>query len=88
MFDSADYPQSLSEDQFDAWLEKGRESKIRYELMLIVWDDFEKVYQPIYAANKAEAKKLNIGQWGETVENEAVIAVYDLYSEARIYLPS
>lgn len=84
MFDSPEYPQSLEEDQFEAWLEKGRESKIGYEYMLIVWDDVAAEYKPVYAENRQHIKDLKISPWGESVAQESVIAVYDLFSESRI----
>ena len=84
MFDSPDYPKFLDEDRFEAWLEKGRESKIAYEYMLVVWDDVAQDYHPTFAENRAHIKELKISPWGNSVEQESVVAVYDLFSEARI----
>jgi hypothetical protein len=52
MFNSSEYPKPLSESQFMAWLEKGRASKIPYEYLLIVWDDLEQEYLPMYVENR------------------------------------
>ncbi len=84
MFDSPDYPKALSEETFEAWLEKGRESKIGFEYMLVVWDEVEQAYRPVYAESRQHIKELNISPWGDSVEQESLIAVYDLFSEARI----
>lgn len=84
MFDSPDYPKSLSEDLFEEWLEKGRESKIGFEYMLVVWDDVASEYKPVYAESREHIKTLKISPWGNSVEQESLIAVYDLFSEARI----
>ena len=42
MFEDPDYPKPLDEDQFDQWLEEGRELKINYNYMLIIWDSLKK----------------------------------------------
>jgi hypothetical protein len=82
MFDGSDFPKSLDEELFDAWLENGRQSKIGYNYLLIVWDEYESKYLPVYAAHRDE-----IGEY-ETYKTstgrESLIAAYDLYSESRI----
>lgn len=82
MFEGPDYPKSLEEDQFDDWLEEGRALKINYEYMLIIWDSFEEKYSPIYVANRSDFNEYEY--FGESVNNETIVAIYDLYSEARI----
>ncbi|MFT6969638.1 MAG: hypothetical protein ACJAXX_000198 [Roseivirga sp.] len=82
MFDSREYPKSLNEDIFEEWLEAGRESKMRYEYMLVVWDDLEADYHPEYVENRSSIKKYPL--FGESSSHSAIVAVYDLYSEARI----
>jgi hypothetical protein len=82
MFDGADFPASLDEDVFNLWLENGRQSKIRYNYLLIVWDEYESKYRPVYAEHRDE-----IGQYEmyrTSVGRESLIAAYDLYSESRI----
>jgi hypothetical protein len=79
MFDNLDYPKSLDEELFDTWLEKGRESKIGYTLLIVAWDDFESDFVPIYAETRDKIKELQ-----RPGCREHIIAVYDLYSESRI----
>ena len=82
MFEDPDYPKPLDEDQFDQWLEEGRELKINYNYMLIIWDSFEEKYKPIYLENRFKFKEYEY--YGESVDSETIVAIYDLYSEARI----
>jgi hypothetical protein len=82
MFEGSDFPKSLDEDVFNLWLENGRQSKIRYNYMLVVWDEYESKYRPVYAEHRDE-----IGQYDmyrTSVGRESLIAAYDLYSESRI----
>lgn len=82
MFDSREYPKSLDEQQFEQWLEDGRESKMRYEYMLVVWDDLEGDYHPEYVEKRELINKHPF--WGNATGHSTTVAVYDLYSEARI----
>lgn len=82
MFDSREYPKPLDEEKFELWLEQGRESRMSYEYMLIVWDDLEEDYHPEYIEGRNQINKYPF--WGEAGSHSATIAVYDLYSEARI----
>ncbi|WP_286756314.1 hypothetical protein [Roseivirga sp. UBA838] len=82
MFESKEYPASLDESQFELWLEQGRESKLSYEYMLIVWDDLEATYHPEYVESRDLINKHPF--WGQDYGSSVTIAVYDLYSEARI----
>ena len=81
MFDGADFPKSLDEELFDSWLENGRQSKLRYSYLLIIWDELESEYQPVYVESRDElnnyAKHIAPGR-------ESFVAAYDLYSESRI----
>ena len=79
MFEGPDYPKPLEEELFNRWLENGRLSKIGYHYLLIVWDDFELAYQPVYVANRDEIKTYQTSR-----SRERFIAAYDLYSESRI----
>ena len=83
MFDSREYPKSLDENLFEQWLEEGRESKMSYEYMLIVWDDLEADYHAEYVEKRNQINKYPL--WGEAGGHSSIIAVYDLFSEARIY---
>ncbi|MEL6558771.1 MAG: hypothetical protein AAFQ94_11345 [Bacteroidota bacterium] len=84
MFDGSDFPKSLDEQQFEEWLEEGRESKIGYEYLLIIWDAFEEKYQPVYLENRDKISSYEL--YGNSVSQESLVAAYDLYSESRIML--
>lgn len=84
MFESTEYPKPLEEDRFEQWLEEGRQSKMRYEYMLVVWDELNQEYQPDYVPSRAELDKHPL--WGRHSGHTATIAAYDLYSESRITL--
>jgi hypothetical protein len=82
MFDRPDYPKSIKEEQFESWLEAGRASKISYHFLLIVWNVYDEQYNPVYVETRGEIK--NYEFYPESKGSEALIAVYDLYSESRI----
>lgn len=82
MFNGPDYPKALDEDIFDRWLEEGRSLKINYEYMLILWDAFEEEYTPVYVESRKGFHDYE--PYGESVNNETIVAIYDLFSEARI----
>lgn len=82
MFESPEYPKSLDEILFEQWLEEGRESKMRYEYMLVVWDELEADYHPEYVEKRYLIYKHPF--WGQPSGHSSIIAVYDLFSEARI----
>ena len=82
MFDGADFPKSLDEELFDSWLENGRQSKLNYSYLLIIWDELDSEYQPVYVESRDELndytkQKIASGR-------ESLVAAYDLYSESRI----
>lgn len=79
MFEGRDYPKALDEEVFNRWLENGRSSKIGYSHLLIVWDDYESAYQPIYVGHRHEIKS-----YKTSGSRERFVAAYDLYSESRI----
>ena len=82
MFDNLQYPKSLEEELFHTWLEKGRESKLSYRYLLIIWDELEAQYNPVYAHDGDEIDSYE--KFGAATGREALVAVYDLYSESRI----
>ncbi|MFY0686197.1 MAG: hypothetical protein JXQ90_03480 [Cyclobacteriaceae bacterium] len=82
MFNSPDYPKSLDETLFEEWLEKGRESKIRYNFLLIVWDELHTTYKAKYVSERSEIDRYEL--FGAATTSESLVAVYDLYSESRI----
>jgi len=82
MFDSSDYPKALDEAVFDDWLAKGRMSKIGYYYLLIIWNELEAEYQPVYAESRDIIREYEL--YKQSTTHESLIAVYDLYSESRI----
>ena len=82
MFDSSDYPRSLEESQFEQWLEEGRESKLSYAYMLIMWNETEQAYFPTYLTSREQIDGYN--KYGESPTPESMIAAYDLYSESKV----
>jgi hypothetical protein len=79
MFDGPGFSKPLDEELFNRWLENGRESKIGYHYLLIVWDDYESNYRPVYIE-----KRDQLNEYRTSDSRERLIAAYDLYSESRI----
>jgi hypothetical protein len=84
MFESPDYPQPLREDVFQSWMENGRSSKIGYHFLLIVWNVYDETYQPVFVESRDAIASYD--RYPNAKGAEALIAAYDLYSEARISL--
>ncbi len=84
MFDGAQFPKSLDESDFEAWLEKGRESQISYRFLVILWDTFTNEYKPMFAEDFDTFREYE--PYGQSFDRESLIAVYDLFSESRIQL--
>lgn len=84
MFDGPDYPKSLDEELFDTWLENGRLSKLGYNYLLIIWNELESQYLPVYADNRDVLNEFDL--YGSSIVQESLIAAYHLYSESRIDL--
>ncbi|MCX2744137.1 hypothetical protein OO013_09685 [Mangrovivirga sp. M17] len=82
MFDGLGFPKSLDEEVFDQWLEEGRESKLSYHYMLVIWDEADSIYKPVYLEERDKIKQYE--NYGEATGRESLIAAYDLYSESRI----
>jgi hypothetical protein len=79
MFEGPDFPKALDEEVFNTWLENGRLSKIKHNYLIVVWDDYESAYQPIYLVDRDEIETYKTSR-----SRERFIAAYDLYSESRI----
>jgi hypothetical protein len=79
MFEGLEYPKGLDEEVFNGWLENGRSSKIGYSHLLIVWDDYESAYLPVYVSQRDDIKS-----YQRAGSRERLVAAYDLYSESRI----
>lgn len=82
MFEGADFPKSLNEKLFDSWLENGRQSKLSYHYLLIIWDELESAYQPVYVENRDALN--DYAKHKITTSRESLVAAYDLYSESRV----
>lgn len=82
MFDGASFPKSLDEQLFENWLENGRQSRIPYAYLLIIWDDIEGEYQPVYIETREEIDGYD--RYTNTPGRQLLVAAYDLYSESRI----
>lgn len=79
MFEGTDFPKSLDEELFDSWLENGRESKLNHNYLLIIWNELEEEYQPVYLENQKELEA-----FPKKGGRESLVAAYDLYSESRV----
>lgn len=82
MFTSSEFPKSLDEELFNTWLENGRLSMLSYHCLLIVWDELEAEYQPVYAEHRDKIQDYE--RYQSATGRESLIAAYDLYSESRI----
>ena len=82
MFNGPDFPKSLDEEVFSLWLENGRLSKIGYNYLLIVWDQYDALYRPVYAEHRDEIGEYET--YKSSTTRESLVAAYDLYSESRI----
>lgn len=82
MFEGSDFPKPLDEALFEAWLEKGRASMLSYSYLLVVWDELEATYQPVFAESRDKLEEYEM--FGISTAQESLIAAYDLYSESRI----
>lgn len=70
----------LDETTFEQWLIAGRESKLGYLYVLVLWNATEQSYRPIYASSREELQR-HLAE-----PNESIVAAYDIYSESRIML--
>lgn len=82
MFDGSDFPKSLDEEVFNTWLENGRQSKIGYAYLLIIWDEYESTYRPAYVESRDDIDTYE--RYKASTGRESLVAAYDLYSESRI----
>jgi hypothetical protein len=82
MFHGSDFPSSLDEQVFNDWLEAGRNSKLSYTYLLIVWDDLDSRYLPVYAKGREKIQEYE--RYPGASGNESLIAAYDLYSESKV----
>lgn len=78
MFNTPDFPASLDEEVFGAWLENGRSHKISYSYLIVIWDEVDTSYKPFYTETREEMEDYKASGY------ETVVAAYDLYSESRV----
>ncbi len=82
MFDNPNYPKSLDEELFDSWFELGRASKIPFSYLLIIWDEIEGKYFPVFEQDRSEINSYE--KYGDSPARQLLVAAYDLYSESRV----
>ena len=82
MFDGRDFPKPLRESIFQSWLEKGRESKISYAYMLVIWDEGEEEYTPVYTEDRVDIDSYE--RLGKSYGRQSLVAAYDLFSEGKV----
>ncbi|MDN4165460.1 hypothetical protein QWY31_08110 [Cytophagales bacterium LB-30] len=80
MFETYHFSKTLDEEVFDTWLSKGRESKIGYSYLLVIWDSWEEDFKPKYFENRDEL----IGFCHSVSPSKVMVAAYDLYSESKV----
>ena len=79
MFETPDR-KPLEETTFESWLEKGRESKMGYHFLLVIWNELETEYQPVFVVFRSDVEAYQRG----INSSEVLVAVYDVYSESRV----
>lgn len=82
MFNGPDFPKALDEETFNGWLEAGRLDKLGYRYLLVVWDELDTSYRPVYARQRDEIERYEL--YKSSITRESLIAAYDLYSESKI----
>lgn len=81
MFEGPDFPQSLDEELFNSWLENGRQLKLSYNYLVIIWNELELEYQPVYVEDRDAISDYTKNK---NSSRELFVAAYDLYSETKI----
>ncbi len=82
MFEGPNYPQSLDESLLEEWLEKGRTSKIPYAYLVVIYDELDSLYAPVYVEQRSDLQKYP--RYGQAPDHQLLVAAYDLYSETRV----
>jgi hypothetical protein len=82
MFNGAAFPKPLEEEVFENWLVRGRDSKIGYKYLLIIWDNYDDDYQAVYEEERESIKRYE--RYESSTGRESLVAAYDLYSESRV----
>ncbi len=81
MFENLNFHSTLEEETFENWLEQGRLSKIRYSYLVILWDEIEKNFRPVYLIERSELAQYKDNR---TSVGETFVAAYDLYTESKV----
>jgi hypothetical protein len=82
MFEGPSYPSALDESVFEEWLAKGRMSITPFAYMLVIWDELDRTYMPVYVEQRSELQ--TFARYGEAPDHRLLVAAYDLYSETRV----
>lgn len=82
MFNGPDFPKPLDEAVFDRWIEAGKQQKLGYQYLLVVWDEYDAAYRPVYVQQRAEIEHYE--KYKASTARETLVAAYDLYSESRV----
>ena len=82
MFETLNFDKALDEELFDTWLENGRNSRLGYQYLLIIWHTMEEDFKPKYIEQREDIEEYR----NPVLAQETLVAVYDLYSESRISL--
>lgn len=82
MFENHTKSGSLNEDLLQIWFEKGRNSRIVYKFLLIIWNESDLEFKPLYLENRKELEDYHKGY--NANDSETLIAVYDVFSESRV----
>ncbi len=82
MFENLNFSKSLSEDLFESWMEKGRESAIGYNYLIVMWNAYEEEYNPVYIEDREGLQKYS--HQDVLTISETIVAMYDLFSGTRI----
>ena len=80
MFETSSSSRSLAENLFETWLENGRNHKLGYQYMMVIWDEYTEDFRPVYLFGRTDLMNYISPQ------SEVILAAYDLYSESRIDL--
>ena len=82
MFDGPNFPKALDESVFEEWLAKGRMSKTPFDYLLVIWDELDRAYIPVYIEERSELN--NFARYSQAPDHQLLVAAYDLYSETRV----
>ncbi|MEM6523378.1 MAG: hypothetical protein AAF693_06295 [Bacteroidota bacterium] len=82
MFDHSAFPKPLDEHQFQTWMEKGKLSKFNYHYLLIVWNELDNDYKPVYVEHRHEIDQYEKYEFSHDIES--LVAAYNLFSGSKI----